>query len=111
MLGLGLLSCAERGKVGLLGRRGVLLGLGTSELGLGHWNGYVIGRVWPTGLGTLPLRKPAVSLQSPLKVFFLFLFFLKFLTSQFSASNNVGFSLLWPLKLSLPAATCCCGAG
>lgn len=71
MLVLGGFSCSELGKVGLVGGRGVLLGLGTSELG--PWNGYVLGRAWPTGLGTLPLRKPAVSLESPLKGFF-FLF-------------------------------------
>lgn len=68
MLGLGLFSCSELGKVGLVGGRGVLLGLGTLELG--PWDGHVLGRAWPTGLGTLPLRKPAVSFESPLKDFF-----------------------------------------
>lgn len=31
---------------------------------------YVVGRVWPMGLGTVLLRKPSVSLESVFKYFF-----------------------------------------
>lgn len=44
-------SCSEFGKIRLVGVE--------FNLALKPKGGYVVGRVWPTGLGTLPLRKPS----------------------------------------------------
>lgn len=70
----------------------------------------MVGRVWPTGLGTLPLRKHSAVCWNNFKILFVCLihFLKKFFNSRLNGSHNDSFSCSWLLKLGLPAAIYCC---